>query len=270
MSARPRLALIGCGRIGQVHLRSLLSMPDLCDLAVLADLHEPSVHKSADTFGIDRWTTDVDSRFNDTSIDAVIIASSTEIHGTFIAESARAGKDAVIEKPIALEAVSVAGTRLQIEFQRRFETGYRAARDKIESGELGRIEFIRGDAMRDPEPPPLAYAERSGGLYRDMTIHYFDCVRWLIGPDPIEVFGLAGAVFVGESHATPIRTFGNGVHEDHQHFFLDRFGNAFRSEMVSFVEAIRNDTPVAVSSADGRAACTSLTPPKHRAVATPL
>lgn len=313
MTGRPRLALIGCGRIGQVHLRSLLSMPDLCDLAVLADLHEPSVRENAEAFGIDRWTIDVNSIFSDSSIDAVIIASSTETHGTFITESARSGKDAFTEKPIALdlastdealEAVNVAGTRLQVGFQRRFDSGYRGAKNKIEAGELGIVEFIR-DAMRDPEPPPLAYASRSGGLYRDMSIHNFDCVRWLMGADPIEiyatgsvlispdieafgdidtsvitlrfgngaiatiensrrsgfgydvrteVFGSAGAVFVGESRATPIRTFGNGVHEDHQHFFLDRFRDAFRSELVSFIESIRNDSPVAVSGEDGRAA----------------
>jgi myo-inositol 2-dehydrogenase/D-chiro-inositol 1-dehydrogenase len=312
-SAKPRIGLIGCGRIGQIHLRSLLAMRDSCELAAIVDMYEPTVRDSAETYGIERWGTDVDDVMSDLSIDAVVIASSTETHGPFISAAARAGKAAFTEKPIALDLaatdaaladVRAAGTRLQIGFQRRFDRGYRAARDKIESGELGSIEFIR-DAMRDPEPPTFAYAQRSGGLYRDMTIHNFDCVRWLMGADPVEVFaagsvlvdpqigsigdidtsvitmrfgngqlatiensrrsgfgydvrtevfGSNGAVFVGESRATPIRTFANGVHEDHQYFFLDRFGDAFRAEMQSFVNAIRNDTEVAVTGEDGRAA----------------
>ena len=312
-SSKPRIALIGCGRIGQIHLRSLLSMRDVCELAAIVDLYEPAVRESAEKYGIESWGTDVDSIMSDPTIDAVIIASSTETHGPFISAAAKFGKDAFTEKPIALDIaatdtaltdVQAAGTRLQIGFQRRFDSGYRATRDKIERGELGAIEFIR-DAMRDPEPPPFSYAERSGGLYRDMTIHNFDCVRWLMGDDPIEifatgsilvsseieaigdidtsvitmrfasgalatiensrrsgfgydvrteVFGSKGAVFVGESRATPIRTFANGVHEDHQYFFLERFGDAFRAELVSFAEAIRTDSPVAVNGEDGRAA----------------
>ncbi|MEJ7839326.1 MAG: inositol 2-dehydrogenase [Thermomicrobiales bacterium] len=313
MRPRPRIALIGCGRIGQIHLRSLISIPDRCQLAAIADLHEPAVRTCAETYGIENWSTDVGTIFNDPSIDAVIISSSTETHGPFIAEAARVGMDAFTEKPIALDlaatdtalaAVRQAGTRLQIGFQRRFDSGYRATRNAIENGELGSIEFIR-DAMRDPEPPPLAYTERSGGLYRDMAIHNLDCVRWLTGADPVEifatgsvlvspeiasfgdidtsvitlrfadgalatiensrrsgfgydvrteVFGSDGAIFVGESRATPVRTYRNGVHEDHQHFFLDRFGQAFRTELESFVGAIANDMPVAVTGEDGRAA----------------
>jgi myo-inositol 2-dehydrogenase/D-chiro-inositol 1-dehydrogenase len=315
MTARPRLALIGCGRIGQVHLRSLVSMPDLCELAVIADAFEDPVRKSAEAFGIARWTTDVDAVMNDPSIDAVVIASSTDTHGPFITAAARTGKDAFTEKPVALDigstdsaldAVRRAGTRLQIGFQRRFDSGYSSTRQRIERGELGTIEFIR-DAMRDPEPPPMSYATRSGGLYRDMTIHNFDCVRWLMGAEPVEifatgsvliepelatiddidtsvitmrfangalatiensrrsgfgydvrteVFGSKGAALIGESRATPVRILADGVHEDHQYFFLDRFADAFRAEMVSFVEAIRNDTPVAVTGDDGRAALT--------------
>jgi myo-inositol 2-dehydrogenase/D-chiro-inositol 1-dehydrogenase len=313
VTARPRLALIGCGRIGQVHLRSLLSMPDLCELAIIADAFEEPVRKSADQFGIGRWTTDVDEVMRDPSIDAVVIASSTDTHGPFIAAAARAGKDAFTEKPVALDiastdtaldAVRRAGTRLQIGFQRRFDSGYRSTRERIERGELGTIEFIR-DAMRDPEPPVMSYAARSGGLFRDMTIHNFDCVRWLMGAEPVElyatgsvlvepefesihdidtsvitmrfasgalatiensrrsgfgydvrteVFGSKGGALIGESRATPVRLLANGVHEDHQYFFLDRFAGAFRAEMMSFVEAIRNDAPVAVTGDDGRAA----------------
>jgi predicted dehydrogenase len=50
------------------------------------------------------------------------------------------------------------------------------------------------DAMRDPAPPPAEYLARSGGLYRDMTIHNFDCVRWLMGEEVTELFAMGSAI----------------------------------------------------------------------------
>jgi myo-inositol 2-dehydrogenase/D-chiro-inositol 1-dehydrogenase len=263
---------------------------------------------------VPKATADGEAVLADPNIDAVIIASSTETHAPYIELAARYGKDIFTEKPIALDiettdraldAVRQAGVRLQVGFQRRFDAGYVSAKTVIESGELGTLEMIR-DAMRDPEPPPVDYIKRSGGLYRDMTVHNFDSVRWLMGEDPIElhatastlvsddfreandvdtsivtmrfpsgaiasiensrrsgfgydvrteIFGSEGALMVGESRGTPVRRYSAaGVLEDHQHFFLERFREAYRQELIAFLMAIRDDSPVAVTGADGRAA----------------
>ncbi len=314
MKARPRIALIGCGRIGRIHLRNLLAHPERCELAALIDANETALRTIADDFQLHHVSTEPADVFDDPTIDAVIIASSTETHAPYIIEAARTGKSAFTEKPIALDlestdlalaAVAGAGSRLQVGFQRRFDSGYAAARRAIEGGDLGGIEMIR-DAMRDPAPPPLAYLERSGGLFRDMTIHNLDCVRWLKGEDPVqlfaigsaltggdvltvndidtsivtmrfadgslaliensrrsgfgydvrtEIFGSNGALFVGVGPETPVRHYdATGVHEDHQHFFLERFRNAYEAEILHFVKAIADDTEVEVTGADGRAA----------------
>lgn len=206
MRTRLRVALIGCGRIGQVHLRTLIGHPEQCELAALVDANEPALRTIAASYRLENISTDPATIFDDPSIDAVIIASSTETHAPYIMAAARSGKSAFTEKPIALDLASTdealagvarAGTRLQVGFQRRFDRGYAAARLAIRNGELGGIEMIR-DAMRDPAPPPLAYLERSGGLFRDMTIHNFDCVRWLKGADPVEIFALGSTLTDGD------------------------------------------------------------------------
>ncbi len=202
MNARPRVGLIGCGRIGQVHLRTLLAHPETCELVAVVDANEPVLQEIVSAYRPQHASTDDSLIFDDRTIDAVIIASSTESHAQYIEAAAGAGKSAFTEKPIALDleatdraltAVERAGTRLQVGFQRRFDTGYSHARKAIESGELGTIEMIR-DAMRDPSPPPQEYLAKSGGLFHDMTIHNFDCVRWLKGADPIEVFAVGSAL----------------------------------------------------------------------------
>jgi myo-inositol 2-dehydrogenase/D-chiro-inositol 1-dehydrogenase len=314
MGARPRIGLIGCGRIGLVHLRSLISHPEAVEFVSLVDANETAVHSISEKYGLKRASTDVSDIFDDPSIDAIIIASSTETHAPYIQEAARTGKDVLTEKPIALDLESTdraladvqsAGVRLQVGFQRRFDTGYASAKSRILEGQIGGIEMIR-DAMRDPAPPPADYLSRSGGLYRDMTIHNFDCVRWLKGEDPVEIhaigsaltgpeveaagdidtsvvmmkfadgslatiensrrsgfgydvrteiFGSLGAIMVGDARDIPIRQFdATGVHEDHQHFFLERFAHAYEGEVLSFVDAIANETDVTVTGEDGRAA----------------
>jgi myo-inositol 2-dehydrogenase/D-chiro-inositol 1-dehydrogenase len=281
---------------------------------MVADPRADAARDVAEHLGVSRWSAGAEDAFADAAVDAVIIASSTETHAAYIESAAEYGKDIFTEKPIALDidatdralaAVEAAGVRLQVGFQRRFDRGYEAAYQDISNGTLGRIEMIR-DAMRDPQPPDMEYVARSGGLYRDMTIHNFDCVRWLMDEEPeeifatasalvsdeigqaddvdtsvvtmrfgsgalatiensrrsgfgydvrTEVFGSHGAVMIGESRQTPVRRYtDSGVIEDHQYFFLERFADAYRSELDAFVCAIRDDAPVQVTGADGRAA----------------
>lgn len=203
MAERVRVALIGAGRIGRSHARTLAFQTPGAELVVVADVDERAAKASADECRIDRWTSDIDSAVTDSGVDAIVIASSTSTHAPLIIQAAEAGKDIFTEKPIALDldatdaaldAVDAAGVRLQVGFQRRYDKGYARAKEIIASGALGRVEYIR-DAMRDPEPAPEAYIATCGGLYRDMTIHNFDNVRHLMGDEPEEVFA-TGSVAV--------------------------------------------------------------------------
>ena len=202
MPGRVRVALIGAGRIGQRHAMTLASAIPRAELAIIADVHGPSAAALAEKVRCQGWTDDPLETLADPSIDAVVIASSTHSHAPLITGAAQAGKQIFCEKPIALDleatdhaldAVQRAGVLLQIGFQRRFDKAYHKAKELIDAGALGRIEAIR-EAMRDPSPAPRAYLETSGGLYRDMTIHNFDCVRWMMGEEVTELFAMGSAI----------------------------------------------------------------------------
>jgi myo-inositol 2-dehydrogenase/D-chiro-inositol 1-dehydrogenase len=312
--SRLRVAVLGAGRIGRLHARTIATRTPNAELAVVADPVEAAVRETAAELRVARWTTDIASVVSDPKIDAVVIASSTDSHAPLIIAAAEAGKQIFCEKPIALDleatdsaltAVERAGMRLHVGFNRRFDAGYLRAKADIVAGKIGRVESIR-DTMRDPAPPPQAYVERSGGHFRDMTIHNFDCIRWLADcdvtevsavaaclVDPMfaelgdvdtsivtlrlesgalavidnsrrsgfgydlrtEVFGSAGALFVGYHQATPVTHLsGAGVVTDHVHFFLDRFEQAYVEELRDFVDAIVTGRPASVTGEDGRAA----------------
>ena len=116
-----------------------------------------------------------------------------------IAEAAASGKHIFCEKPVALdlaaidwalEAVRKAGVKLQIGFNRRFDSNYHRVWELIREGRLGDPHILR-ITSRDPSPPPIAYVKVSGGIFLDMMIHDFDMARFLIGSEVDEVYTLA-------------------------------------------------------------------------------
>ncbi|MEU4104625.1 Gfo/Idh/MocA family protein [Streptomyces tanashiensis] len=188
-----RIGLIGTGRIGSFHAGVLARHPEVESL-VVADADAVRAAGVAGALGAEA-APDVDALLGH-ALDAVVIASATAAHAELIARAADAGLPAFCEKPIALDvpgtlaaldAVAEAGTVLQLGFMRRFDAGYRAAREAVRSGRLGRLHTVRA-VTSDPEPPPAAYLPLSGGLFRDCLVHDFDIVRWVTGREVVEVY----------------------------------------------------------------------------------
>jgi len=86
-----------------------------------------------------------------------------------------------------IEDTARAGIVVQIGFQRRFDAGYRAAREAVAAGSVGRILAMRA-ATHDPFPPSQEYIAASGGIFRDLHIHDFDAVRFVSGEEVVEVY----------------------------------------------------------------------------------
>jgi myo-inositol 2-dehydrogenase/D-chiro-inositol 1-dehydrogenase len=190
----------GAGRIGRMHAENLARHPAY-RLRYVVDVHEPAAREVAEATGAEVASTE--QALADPAVAAVLIASSTDTHADLIEAAARAGKAILCEKPIdlsrarvdaCLAVASAAGVPLMIGFNRRFDGNFRALKRAVEEGRIGRLELV-SITSRDPGPPPAAYIEVSGGLYRDMMIHDFDLARWLLGEEPVEVFA-AGSCLV--------------------------------------------------------------------------
>lgn len=188
-----RIGVIGTGRIGTIHARTLSRHRDVGSL-ILTDADAPRAQDLAHRLGetaapgveeIFRW-----------GVDAVVITTATSAHAELIGRAARSGLPVFCEKPIALDLpgtlsaiaeVEAAGTVLQMGFQRRFDTGYGGAREAVRSGRLGRLHTVRA-LTSDQTPPPAAWLPLSGGLYRDTLIHDFDVLRWVTGREVVDVY----------------------------------------------------------------------------------
>ena len=193
-----KLAILGAGRIGQVHARAIYSS----DKALLAAIFDP-VAGAAQTIATRYGAAvmDVDSIAADTTIDGVILCTPTDLHADQIEQFARAGKAVFCEKPIDLDAgrvwdclqvVAETGAPLMVGFNRRFDPHFMALKAAIEDGRIGTPE-MGVITSRDPGAPPADYIRRSGGIFRDMMIHDFDMAMFLMGGMPASVMA-TGAV----------------------------------------------------------------------------
>jgi myo-inositol 2-dehydrogenase / D-chiro-inositol 1-dehydrogenase len=202
-----RIGLVGVGRIGAFHAATLKGL-DTVEQVVVADVDPALAQAVAKGLGLEA-APDVEALFR-AGLDGVAICAPTSAHAELIGRAQDAGLTTFCEKPAASD---LAGTRLVAErvadgevpvhigFQRRFDAGFRAARDAVTSGSLGWIHTIRANTA-DAAPPHASYIPSSGGFFRDCSIHDFDAVRFVTGREVVSVFAVGenrGEAFFVES-----------------------------------------------------------------------
>ena len=194
-----RFAVLGAGRIGKVHARSVTSNA-AARLVAVADAMAPAAEALAAQYGCE--VRSIEAILASTDIDAVVICTPTDTHADLIEAFAGAGKAIFCEKPIDLSIARVqaclkvvAETRavLMVGFNRRFDPHFAAVHGEVKKGTVGKVEMVT-IISRDPGAPPVEYIARSGGIFRDMTIHDLDMARFLLGEEVTEVSAMASVL----------------------------------------------------------------------------
>jgi myo-inositol 2-dehydrogenase/D-chiro-inositol 1-dehydrogenase len=198
-SSPVRVGVLGTGRIGSMHAELLAHQVDGATLAVVYDVDATLAGTVARRLRVET-ARDPDELVGAADVDAVAVCSSTDTHVALIEAAAATGKAVFCEKPIAhdleqvdraLAVVERAGVLFMVGFNRRFDPAHRSVRDAVANGEVGDVHVLR-ITSRDPEPPPLAYARVSGGIFLDMTVHDFDLARFITGSEVVEVVAHGG------------------------------------------------------------------------------
>ena len=198
-----RFGVLGAGRIGKVHANAIAAVPG-ATLIAIADPVAAAAQAIKAAHGCDIRTIEAIEAARD--IDAVIICTPTDTHADLIERFAKAGKAVFCEKPVDLslsrvadciKTVARAKGVLMVGFNRRFDPDFMAVKAAIDAGRIGSVEMVT-ITSRDPGPPPYDYITRSGGIFRDMTIHDFDMGRWLLGEE-VETVQAAASVLVDKT-----------------------------------------------------------------------
>ncbi len=191
-----KVGIIGAGRIGAIHAENLRRHPEVSAIIVTDTMAAQSEYV-AETFG-GETTPGPDELLE--SVDAVVICTPADTHVDLIERAVAHGVPALCEKPLAMNLadadravaiVSQGDVPVQIGFNRRFDTGYRTARNLVADGSLGTVTLVIGQ-HHDYELPSEEYVARSGGEFIDQLIHEFDILRFVTGREVIRVHA-AGA-----------------------------------------------------------------------------
>jgi len=185
-----RVGLIGAGRIGALHARSLAGSGKVSEIVVVDPAEGRAEATAREVGGAAAGSAeDLAGR-----VDAMVIAAAVEAHAPMLRLAAEWRVPVFCEKPMAVDLKTAdslvgllgeTGVPAQIGFQRRFDSGYRRAKRLVDDGSLGRLYSVR-TTTHDHEPPPAGYSD--AGVFRDTLIHDFDAIRFVTGREAVEVY----------------------------------------------------------------------------------
>lgn len=196
-----RVAIIGCGLIGQKRARAL---PQGWSLALCCDQVQERAENLARLYPGAQVTTEAASAAISSAVDLVIVATTHDALAPLAARAARAGKHVLVEKPgarcaaeldLIADAAQSAGVLVRVGFNHRYHRAFRKAREILETGALGIPMFVRaryGHGGRlGYEKEWRAVRELSGGGEAiDQGVHLIDLARWFLG-EFVDVRGAA-------------------------------------------------------------------------------
>lgn len=198
MSKKFNVVMIGCGAIADFHLQGVLAKEE-CELYAVCDsATDDRLERRAKKYGAPRMVKDYKELVDDPNVDIAIVATPDYSHKEIACAFLRAGKQVLLEKPMALVAEDCeemrkvekeTGNRLMVGQVVRYNPNFKKAKQLVDSGAIGDLVFVESeyahDYMRsrgydDWRVNPLREGVIGGGC------HAIDFLRWVAG-NPTEV-----------------------------------------------------------------------------------
>jgi predicted dehydrogenase len=191
-----KLAVVGAGMWGTMHLRAFTQHPSALPVAV-CDLDTGRAREAAERFGIPAVYNSLDEMLGAEELDGVSVATPDHAHADIAIRCAEAGKHILCEKPMAttvadcermLDATRSAGVFLMIDWHNRWNPPVAAAFESVRDGELGDVRYVYyrlSDTVHVPLHM-LDWAGESNVLYF-LGSHAIDTTCWLTGKRPVRV-----------------------------------------------------------------------------------
>jgi predicted dehydrogenase len=197
-----RVAIVGCGRISDLHQMGYRDRTDARIVAV-CDTNKAQVRKKAKAWGVDKVYTDYQQLLEDKTIDLVELLTPHHLHCPMTVQAAQAGKHISVQKPMALSALEAdkmiaaadaAGVMLRVYENFVYYAPAVRARAMIEADEIGEVRAVRmhvstGTADSSWKVPLAAWLWRfnekqcgGGPLVFDHGYHLFSIGYYLGGP----------------------------------------------------------------------------------------
>ena len=163
------IAILGLGRAGNFHLQSLRLLDD-ARASLVFDVDADRAQRIADEQNCVAAASV--EEVMESNVDAVIVATPTDLHTDLVRKCIAAGKPVLTEKPLArhlqqiddcFTSSAAAGVPLFVAFQRRFDPAFASLASAVNAGNVGQLQFVRS-VSRDNPVPSTDYIRISGGI----------------------------------------------------------------------------------------------------------
>lgn len=196
---RVGVALIGAGVFGERHAQAY-SRHHAVEFVAVCDLNEERARAVAEHYGAHYATGDYRALLADPAVRAVSIALPDHLHREVAVAAAEAGKDILVEKPLAttvedaeaiVAAAERAGVKLMVDFHNRVNPPMVSARDAIRRGAIGRPRYVYARLSNTTMVPTemLRWAGNSSALWF-LASHMVDVVRWMLEDEVARVYAV--------------------------------------------------------------------------------
>lgn len=192
--------IVGLGWFAGMILESLQDAKEICVTAA-ADIDKKKAEEFKQRFNIAKIYDSADDLINDPDTDIIIISTPPFMHTHLARKALLAGKHVFLEKPGAMKPEDMRGLvdlarkknlQASIDFVMRRNPMYLIQKRLCEKGTFGLPEraYLENYAHDDTLPPQHWFwdYEKSGGIWVEHGVHFFDLVNWLIGP-PLGAWG---------------------------------------------------------------------------------
>ena len=270
-----RIAQVGCGGMGNGHLRSFAAMKDEVEIVWCCDPFLENAEKAAEQYG-GKCSADYQDALDD--VDAVSVATPHHTHAPISLEAMNVGKHVMVEKPMAntreeceamIEAAEKNGVVLQVGLVMRYHPVIQMMREVVQAGTYGEVIMLNHWTQGYLVPDRLGWAAKmdqlGGGTMFSHGCHYVDLIRWILGePTRITSMGtrLGADWMEGDGTTSCIMQFPNGGMATYQASWAmktSRFGGLYHVHCTDgFLEcttsklvAIKDGEETALAEAGG-------------------
>jgi perosamine synthetase len=188
---RQRVAIVGCGRIGQWHMKAYRHHPG-AEVVAVADVDFDRARAMAAEVGANAYRSHSEMLASET-LDAASVCSVPSTHHNITIDLLEAGVHVLCEKPLALTVAELremldkartANRLLMPAFKYRFHEEIENARRLLATGSLGRILTFRVMFGGQLDMSGTWYVRpevSGGGVLMDNGSHSIDLIRHLLG-----------------------------------------------------------------------------------------
>jgi len=190
--------IIGCGDVTEVKSGPPYKLTHGFDLKAVMRRDEEKLKDYAKRHQVETYYTDADALINDSTIDAIYIATPPDTHKFYGLKVAKAKKACCIEKPLApsyaeslaiFNAFKETNTPLFVAYYRRSLPRFLKIKEWLDNGYIGEVRHISWQLNKYPSNTDLSgdYNWRtdakvaSGGYFDDLASHGLDLFTFLLG-----------------------------------------------------------------------------------------